>query len=264
MKMLCFKEFIGICTKRNFAIFATMLILIVFGSSDVMAQGVNVSPNEVGFKVSLEGESFGNAVNIFLLMTVLSLVPAMIMMLTSFTRIVIVLSFLKKAMGSGQAPSQKIIAALALFLSIFIMQPVWTSVYHNAILPYTNKEISSDVAIDKGIIPVKNFMLKQTQDSSLLLFMDLSKIEPVSTPEELPMTVVIPAFMISELKTAFQMGFLIYLPFLLVDIVVACSLMSMGMMMLPPMMISMPFKLLLFILVDGWGLTVKSLITSFQ
>ncbi len=252
--------------KKLIVLFA--LIAIFFCDMNLFAQAAETaevanSASEVGVKVSLEGESFGKAINIFILMTVLSLVPSIIMMMTSFTRILIVLGFLKKAMGTAQTPSPKIVAALALFLTIFIMQPVGTAVYKDAIEPYTKDQIGSDEAIEKGVAPIKEFMLKQTRDSSLVLFMELSEMEPVETPEELPMTVIVPAFMTSELKTAFQMGFLIYLPFLLIDIVVATTLMSMGMMMLPPMMISMPFKLLLFILVDGWGLVIKSLVNSF-
>jgi flagellar biosynthesis protein FliP len=230
-----------------------------------MGQSANITPNEVTFRMGLEGESFSKAINIFLLMTALSLVPAFIMMMTSFTRILIVVGFLKKAMGTT-APSAKIISAMALFLTVFIMQPTWSRIYEESIKPYTNDEISQEVALQKAVDPIKTFMLRQmvNREDSLTLFMDLNKMDPVESPDMLPMTVVIPAFMISELKTAFQMGFLIYLPFLLVDIVVATTLMSMGMMMLPPMMISMPFKLLLFIVIDGWTLMIKSLVVSFN
>ncbi|OGV49770.1 MAG: flagellar biosynthetic protein FliP [Lentisphaerae bacterium GWF2_52_8] len=246
--------------SKTLILLALLLAPFLFQAS---AQEVAASPNEVSFRLSLEGQSFSKAVNIFLLMTALSLAPAAIMMMTSFTRVVIVLSFLKQALGTQQAPSARIVSALALFLTIFIMQPAWSEVYENAIVPYTNKEIDEQTAMDKGIAPIKDFMLRQTRDSSLLLFMDLAGMEPVDSPEDLSLRIILPAFMVSELRTAFQMGFLIYLPFLLVDIVVATSLMSMGMMMLPPMMISLPFKLLLFILVDGWGLTVRSLVASF-
>lgn len=246
-----------------------MSILLIVGvlflfTGVVYAQQLGISPDEVSFKLNLEGGSFSKAVNILLLMTALSLVPAIVMMMTSFMRIVIVLSILKQALATQQAPSPKIITALALFLSIFIMQPVWTEIYETAIVPYSERQITEKEAITKGSLPLKKFMLKQARESSLLLFMDLAEMEPVNSPQELPMTVVIPAFMLSELKTAFQMGFLIYLPFLMVDVVVATTLMSMGMMMLPPMMISVPFKLLLFIIVDGWGMTVRALVASFS
>lgn len=231
---------------------------------EASAQQLTASPDEVMFKMSMEGGGFTKAVNIFLLMTLLSLAPAAVMMMTSFTRIVIVLGFLKMAMGTQQAPSARIIAGLALFLTLFIMQPVWTDVYENAIVPYSEGKMAQKAAMDNAVKPLKAFMLKQTRESSLLLFMDMANMEPVESPEQLPMTVVMPAFMVSELRTAFQMGFLIYLPFLVVDIVVSTVLMSMGMMMLPPAMISMPFKLLLFILVDGWDILVKTLVMSFN
>lgn len=233
-------------------------------SVDLAGQELNLNPDEVSFKLSMEGGGFSKAINILLLMTVLSLAPSAVMMMTSFTRIVIVISFLKQAMSTQNAPSNRMVAALALFLTFFIMQPVWIDIYENAIIPYSKQQIAENEALDKTITPLKLFMLKQTRESSLILFMDLAEMDPVDTPEDLPFMVVLPAYMMSELKTAFQMGFLIYLPFLLIDVVVSTALMSMGMMMLPPMMISMPFKLLLFIIVDGWSLVVRSLVTSFM
>ena len=232
---------------------------------ELYAQSAQLTPNEVSFKIGLEGKSFTKAVNVFLLMTAMSMIPAFMMAMTSFTRLMIVIGFLKKAMGT-QSPGPKIIAGLSFALTIFIMQPTWDRVYNESIIPYSEDKISQEVAVQKAIDPVKTFMLRQmiNREDSLTLFMDLNKMEPVESPDMLPMTVVIPAFMISELKTAFQMGFLIYLPFLLVDIVVATTLMSMGMMMLPPMMISAPFKLLLFIVIDGWTLMVETLVVSFN
>ncbi len=238
-----------------FAIFAL--------APEASAQQLSASPNDINFHMSLDGGGFSKAVNIFLMITLLSLAPAAIMMMTSFTRIFIVLNFLKQALGTQMAPSGRIVSGLALFLTLFIMQPVWTEIYSSALQPYSDGKIDQKAAFSNAVTPLKAFMLKQTRESSLLLFMDLANMEPVESPESLPMTVVMPAFMISELKTAFQMGFLIYLPFLVVDIVVATVLMAMGMMMLPPAMISTPFKLLLFILVDGWEITVKSLVVSF-
>ena len=232
---------------------------------DLMGQELSLNPNEVSFKLGLEGKSFTKAINVFLLMTALTLVPGFIMMMTSFTRLMIVIGFLKKAMGT-QSPGPKIIAGLSFSLTIFIMQPTWDRVYNESILPYSQEKISQEVALQKAIDPIKTFMLRQmiNREDSLTLFMDLNHMDPVESPDMLPMMVVVPAFMISELKTAFQMGFLIYLPFLLVDIVVATTLMSMGMMMLPPMMISAPFKLLLFIVIDGWTLIVETLVVSFN
>ena len=250
---------------RNCSIAVLALGLLLFGfAPELCAQQLTASPDQVMFKMSMEGGGFTKAINIFLLMTVLSLAPAAVMMMTSFTRIIIVLGFLKQAMGTQQAPSGRIIAGLALFLTLFIMHPVWTDIYDNAIVPYSEGKLDQKSALDTAVKPLKVFMLKQTRESSLLLFMDLANMEAVDSPEQLPMTVVMPAFMVSELRTAFQMGFLIYLPFLVVDIVVSTVLMAMGMMMLPPAMISMPFKLLLFILVDGWDILVKTLVMSFN
>ncbi len=246
------------------------LMLLVFGFSALVvltpeAAAQAASSQNVSLNLSVNGGGdFTKAVNILLLMTALSLAPAAVMMMTSFTRIVIVLSFLRQALGAQNVPSARITSALALFLTLFIMQPVWTEIYTKAVEPFSKQQISEKVAFDNAVRPLKEFMLRQTRETSLLLFMEMSNMEPVDDPEKLPMTVVIPAFMLSELKTAFQIGFLIYLPFLLVDAVVATALMSMGMMMLPPTMISMPFKLLLFIVVDGWTLMVRSLVDSFE
>lgn len=244
--------------RKFYGLFITLLFtgLTLFGQ-------VEVNGTDIGLKVQLESGRFSQAVNILLLMTMLSLVPSFIMMMTSFTRIVIVLNFLKQAMGTQSAPSAKVVSSLALFLSIFIMYPVYNSVYNEAITPFSEKKITEKQAIDIGVKHLKGFMLKQTRDEDLLMFMDLAKKESVTSPDKLSMHIVIPAFLISELKTAFQMGFLIYLPFLVIDLVIATLLMSMGMMMLPPVMISLPFKLLLFIMVDGWGMLIYSLVSSF-
>ncbi len=249
---------------RSKALLLILISIIIFSSMSLYGQAdAEVTDKSIGVNLSLEGSSFSKAVNILLLMTMLSLVPSFIMMMTSFTRIVIVLNFLKQAMGTQSAPSAKVVSALALFLSIFIMYPIYDKVYNEAVIPYSNNEIKEDEAIKIGIKHIKGFMLRQTRENDLLMFMDLAKHEPVDSPEDLSMRIVIPAFLISELKTAFQMGFLIYLPFLVIDLVIATILMAMGMMMLPPVMISLPFKLLLFILVDGWGLLIYNLVGSF-
>lgn len=251
--------------KRFFgALFALGLLLAPMFSPECFAQQATVTPNNVALNLSLEGGNFSQAVSMFLLITALSLVPSFIMMMTSFLRLTIVLSILKQALGTQQIPSPSVIGALALFLTLFIMQPVWSSIYENAVRPYSEKKIDQTVAIERGVEPIKGFMLRQTRDKCLLLFMELADMEPVESAADLPMHVVIPAFMLSELKTGFQIGFLLYLPFLLIDVVVATVLMSMGMMMLPPVMISLPFKLLLFVVVDGWELVIKSLVNSFQ
>ncbi|MCM8534736.1 MAG: flagellar type III secretion system pore protein FliP [Lentisphaeraceae bacterium] len=240
-----------------------LLILLLVSLSPSLFGQIELGDKEIGVKISLEGQSFSKAVNILILMTMLSLVPSFIMMMTSFTRIVIVLNFLKQAMGTQQVPSAKLVSSLALFLSIFIMYPVYNRVYNDAIIPYSEQAISEEEAIEKGIGHIKDFMLLQTRDNDLIMFMDLAGQGPVETPKELSLRIIIPAFIISEIKTAFQMGFLIYLPFLVIDLVIATLLMAMGMMMLPPVMISLPFKLLLFILVDGWGLLIYNLVASF-
>lgn len=203
-------------------------------------------------------------VQLLLILTVLSLAPAILMMVTSFTRIIIVLSLVRNALGVQQMPSNQIIIGLALFLTFFIMAPVWQQVNEEALKPYYEDRINGEEALALASTPVKNFMLKQTREKDLALFVKLSKEKRPEKPMDITLPVLIPAFVISELKTAFQIGFLIFLPFLIIDIVVASILLSMGMMMLPPIMISLPFKLLLFVLVDGWYLIVESLVRSFK
>lgn len=219
-----------------------------------------------GVSVSISGGDgdLSKAVSILLIITVLSLAPSLIMMMTSFTRIVVVLSFFRQAMGIQQVVSMRIMAALALFLTFFIMAPTFQQVYEQAYLPYRDQEISQQQAFAAAKAPLLGFMLVNTHEESLLLFMELGQIAPVADTMDLPMRVVIPAFMISELKTAFQMAFLLYLPFLVVDMLIATILMSMGMMMVPPIMVSLPFKLMLFILVGGWDLLVRVLVSSFM
>ncbi len=202
-------------------------------------------------------------VQIFLLLTVLSLAPSLLIMTTSFTRLVVVLSFLRTAMGTQQAPSNQIILALSLFLTFFIMSPVWQQVNQEAYQPFRAGALTQEQAFGKAVQPVRKFMLSQTREKDLALFVSMSKLERPENADDIPTLTIIPAFMISELRTAFQIGFLIYLPFIVVDMVVASVLMSMGMMMLPPVMISLPFKILLFVLVDGWGLVIGSLVKSF-
>lgn len=207
--------------------------------------------------------NIATSLQIVLLLTVLTLAPSILIMMTSFTRIVVVLSFLRNALGLQQMPPNQVLIGLALFLTLYIMAPVGQDINNNAIKPYTEGKITQEEAYQNAIKPLKNFMLKQTRQSDLNLFVSLAKIK-VNNAEDLPMRVVIPSFIISELKTAFEIGFIIYIPFLIIDIVVASVLMSMGMFMLPPVLISLPFKVLLFILVDGWNLVVKSLILGFR
>jgi flagellar biosynthetic protein FliP len=200
---------------------------------------------------------------IFLLLTVLSLVPAVLIMLTSFTRIVIVLSVLRQAIGTHQMPPNQIVIGLALFLTFFVMTPVWQRVDKEALQPYLDKKITQEQALENAAKPIRHFMFKQTREKDLALLVDIADIDRPKNTDDVPISVLIPSFVISELKTAFQIGFLLYVPFLIIDMVVASVLLSMGMMMLPPIMISLPFKLMLFVLADGWYLIVGSLIKSF-
>lgn len=201
---------------------------------------------------------------ILLLLTVLSLAPAILIMLTSFTRVVVVLSFLRSALSTQQMPPNQVLIGLALFLTVFIMAPVWQNVNQHALQPYLAGEIDQAQALRRGEEPLRDFMLRQTRPKDLAMFLELSRQQQPATPAEVPFWTLVPAFASSELKTAFQMGFLLFVPFLVIDMVVASTLMSMGMLMLPPMMVSLPFKLLLFVLVDGWNLLVRSLVTSFH
>lgn len=202
--------------------------------------------------------------SIFLIISFLSLLPALLIMFTSFTRVVVVLSFLRQALGGQQIPPNPVIIGLSLFLTLFIMSPTIDMITKNSINPYIEKQISIGEAFKRAEPPIKTFMLKQAREKDIALFLKLSKENVPSETKELPLKVVVPAFVISELKTAFEIGFLLFIPFLIIDMVVSSILLSMGMMMLPPVMISLPFKLLLFVLVDGWNLVVGSIVRSFQ
>ncbi|MEK7748098.1 MAG: flagellar type III secretion system pore protein FliP [Nitrospirota bacterium] len=206
---------------------------------------------------------FSVGLQILILLTILSLAPAIFIMMTSFTRIIVVLSFLRQALGTQQAPPNQVLISLALFLTLFIMSPILTKINTEALQPYIAEEITQQEALKRSSEPIRKFMLKQVREKDLSLFVDITKIGRPRNESDIPTHVVIPAFMISELRTAFQIGFLIFLPFLIIDIVVGSVLMSMGMMMLPPVMVSLPFKLILFVLADGWYLIVGSLVKSF-
>lgn len=208
-------------------------------------------------------QQMSSAVQAIVILTLLSLAPSIIIVLTSFTRIIVVLSIIRQALGLQQTPPNTVLISLALFLTIFSMMPVINNVNNNAYQPFLEQELSFDEAIDLGSKPIKQFMLTQTREQDLLLFLELSDEGMPQTVEEVPFTVLIPAFMISELITAFTIGFIIFLPFLLIDLVVASILMSMGMLMVPPMMISLPIKILLFVLMDGWNLIIRALMGSF-
>ena len=204
------------------------------------------------------------AIQVFLLVSFMSFLPAMLVMFTSFTRIVVVLSFLRQAIGGQQIPPNPVIIGLSVFLTFFVMSPTIDIVSKDAIGPYLDKKISIQQAFAVAEPPLKSFMLRQTRQKDIALFLNIAKTPVPATPAELPMRIVVPAFAISELKTAFEIGFLIFLPFLIIDVVVSSVLLSMGMMMLPPVLVSLPFKLLLFVLVDGWNLVVGSIVRSFQ
>jgi len=204
------------------------------------------------------------SLNIVILITLLALAPSLILVMTSFVRLLIVFSFLRQAMGTQQLPPSQLLVSLALVLTFFIMEPYAKIAYKNGIEPYMNQQIGYEQAFQRSVKPFKNFMIKNTREKDLALFYRIRKMPNPKTIDDVPLSILIPAFMISELKTAFEIGFLLYLPFLIIDMVVSAILMSLGMMMLPPVMISLPFKLLVFVLVDGWNLLVQSLIASFK
>ncbi len=249
---------------KRFSLLAVLVCLagLVFASAG-FAEPLSVPTVSVGLgKVSKPGD-VSTALQIFLMITVLSLAPGLLIMTTSFTRVVVVLSFLRGAIGTPQAPSNQIVISLALFLTFYIMSPVWQQINTQAFQPYKAGQLTQEQALDKAVMPIRKFMLSQVREKDLALFLSLSKMPRPKNANEIPTLTIIPAFMISELQSAFQIGFLIYIPFLVVDMVVASVLMSMGMMMLPPVMISLPFKILLFILVDGWALVIGSIVKSF-
>ncbi|AIR90084.1 flagellar type III secretion system pore protein FliP [Pseudomonas cremoricolorata] len=208
-------------------------------------------------------QEYSVSLQILLIMTALSFIPAFVILMTSFTRIIIVFSILRQALGLQQTPSNQILTGMALFLSLFIMAPVFDKVNEGAIQPYLNEQLTAQQAIDKAQGPLKDFMLAQTRQNDLDLFMRLSKRTDIASPDQAPLTILVPAFVTSELKTAFQIGFMIFIPFLVIDLVVASVLMAMGMMMLSPLIISLPFKIMLFVLVDGWALIMGTLASSF-
>ncbi len=219
---------------------------------------------QIGVRGAQSPQEVAVSLQILALLTVLSLAPAILVMMTSFTRIVVVLSLLRNALAVGQMPPNQVLIGLALFLTLFVMSPVFGKVYRESWLPFQRGEINQAQALERAAEPLREFMVKQTREKDLALFVRLSGIPEPESPRSLPLTVVVPAFITSELKTAFEIGFLLFIPFLVIDLVVASALMSMGMLLFPPMMISLPFKLLLFVLVDGWHLLVRSLVVSFQ
>jgi len=225
-----------------------------------MAQAV---PAITGAPTASGGTTYSLSVQTLVLLTSLTFLPAVLLMMTSFTRLIIVLSLLRHALGTQTSPPNQIMVGMALFLSFFIMSPTLEQVYQNAYLPLTNDTISFEEATTRAAEPMKAFMLKQVREPDLNLFAEMANVPAVDKPEDLPMKVIVPAFVTSELKTAFQIGFIVFIPFLIIDMVVASVLMSMGMMMMSPVIVSLPFKIMLFVLVDGWTLLIGSLVQSF-
>lgn len=242
-------------------LFKLLLLLILAASAPpLLAQGLPA----VSVTTDASGASeYSLTLQILVLMTVLTLLPSLLIMMTSFVRIIIVMSLLRQALGTGQTPPNTVLVGISLFLTLFVMSPVFESVYNDAMVPYLNEELSAESAIEIASAPVREFMIAQTRETDLSAFASIAEIEELDE-ESVPINVLIPAFMTSELKTAFTIGFLIYIPFVIIDLVVASILMSMGMMMLSPMMISMPFKLMFFVLADGWTLIMQSLTASFS
>lgn len=238
------------------------VILLILLGPDVLAQ-----PGVPALTVETAGngdQQYTLSIQVLVLMTALTLLPAFLLMMTSFTRIIIVLAILRQALGTAQTPSNQVLLGLALFLTFFVMSPVLNEVYHTAVQPYMKEEISAEHALQDAARPFRDFMLGQTREDDIALYAGLSSDGEVASPENVPFSVLLPSFVTSELKTAFQIGFLIFIPFLIIDLVVASVLMSMGMMMLSPLIISLPFKLMLFVLVDGWSLVLGTLASSFH
>ena len=238
------------------------IVALLVQAGEATAQGLPRISLEVGEASTAEDVSV--TIEILFLLTILTLAPAILIMLTSFTRIVVVLSFLRMAIGTQQIPPTQLIVGLSLFLTMFVMGPTWERVYDDAIVPYTEEQIDHEVALDLAMKPIRRFMLNNTREKDLALFTKLSRSPRPANVDELSNRVLIPSFVISELKTAFQISFVLFIPFIIIDMVVSSTLLSMGMMMLPPVTVSLPFKILLFVLVDGWHLIVQSIVTSFQ
>jgi flagellar biosynthetic protein FliP len=246
--------------RRLFGFMAVLAAGLLLSQSALAADGlaaVTVKPAAGG------GQTYSVSLQVLALMTALTLLPAAMMMMTSFTRIIIVLAILRTALGTAQTPPNQVLLGLALFLTFFIMAPVFEKINTDAVQPYLSDKLQVEEALKRGSEPLKTFMLNQTRDADIELFARISGKEDIESPEQVPFSLLVPAFATSELKTAFQIGFLIFIPFLIIDLVVASVLMAMGMMMLSPLTVSFPFKLMLFVLVDGWGLVMGTLASSF-
>ena len=254
---------------RRILLFSTLITACLLGTlafSAAVSQAAQVTLPSVQFDFGGAGtpEQIPTVLKIVFLLTILSLAPAILILMTSFTRIIVVFSFLRQALGTQNSPPNQVLVGLALVLTFFIMHPVWQSINQQAIIPYEQHEITNQQFLQRATKPLKDFMLRQTRRKDLALFISLSRQGKPKNAAALSLTTVVPAFVISELKTAFEIGFMLYLPFIILDMVVSSILLSMGMMMLPPVMISLPFKLMLFVLVDGWDLLIGSLVKSFH
>ena len=259
-------RFMSAISFRSIQVYLVFFFFLISLPVDILNGQVSGSASP-GLRIDVSGSNdegdLGLAIQLVVAMTILTLGPSVIMMMTCFTRIIIVLGFVRNAIGVNAAPSSQIIIGLALFLTFFIMGPVWNNIYEDAVTPYIEKKMKSPQALEVATAYMKDFMMNQTRQEDAQFFLEISK-QGAMTRDQLPLSIVIPSFILSELRTAFQMGFLIFIPFIVVDFIVASALMSMGMMMMPPVVISMPFKLLLFVLVDGWYLIIQSLVESFN
>ncbi|MBE0533413.1 MAG: flagellar type III secretion system pore protein FliP [Rhodospirillales bacterium] len=242
---------------RYAGVLAAGLLVLAFAATPAAAQSLSLDLGEGG------GSSTARVIQLFLLLTVLSLAPSILVMVTSFTRMMVVLSFLRTALGTQQTPPNQVLVSLALFLTLFVMMPTFQASYDQGIKPLIAEEIDEFEAFDRTMKPISDFMMIHTREQDLMLFADIAQVSDEQMREATPLRVLVPAFMISELKRAFEIGFLIFIPFLIIDMVVSAVLMSMGMMMLPPIMIALPFKIIFFVLVDGWYLIVGSLVRGF-
>lgn len=250
--------------KKLFTLLLFTIAITFILPSSAQAAPIPVPEVEFGIGEGEGPEDLALSLQLLFLLTVLSLAPAILIMTTSFTRVVVVLSFVRNALATQQMPPNQILIGLALFITFFIMSPVWGEVYEQAWVPYSEEEITMEEAYETGLSPIREFMFEHTRERDLALFLNYTDLENnPQTLEDIPTRVLMPAFVISELKTAFQIGFLIFVPFLIIDMIVASTLMSMGMLMLPPVMISLPFKILLFVLIDGWHLISRSLLLGF-
>lgn len=241
----------------RFLVTALALSFASVGFAQESFELMTVNPGENG------SQSYSTSIQVLIVMTMLTLLPALLMTMTSFTRIIVVLAILRQALGTVQTPSNQILLGLALFTSLFIMKPIFEQAYESGIAPYLAEEVTIGEGLEKAFVPMREFMLAQTRETDLMMFADLAGSGSFATLDEVPLSVLLPSFLTSELKTAFQIGFLIFIPFLIIDLVVASVLMSMGMMMLSPMIISLPFKIMLFVLIDGWSLVLGTLVGSF-